>query len=134
MTTTIALWLILLCIGILTYATRLSFILLFGRGRGASIPSACPALCADCRPFCYHSSSAFDKWKHALPIFTQHSLDRRCGRYSGGMAHKKYTTDHHRGYGCFMAATVRVDDWPDPWTFSKEILASDHSYQHDWRT
>ena len=31
MTTTIALWLILLCIGILTYATRLSFILLFGR-------------------------------------------------------------------------------------------------------
>ena len=31
MTTTIALWLILLCIGILTYATRLSFILLFGK-------------------------------------------------------------------------------------------------------
>ena len=31
MTTTIALWLILLCSGILTYATRLSFILLFGK-------------------------------------------------------------------------------------------------------
>ena len=31
MTTTIALWLILLCIGLLTYATRLSFILLFGK-------------------------------------------------------------------------------------------------------
>ena len=31
MTTTIALWLILLCIGFLTYATRLSFILLFGK-------------------------------------------------------------------------------------------------------
>jgi branched-subunit amino acid transport protein len=31
MTATVALWLVLVCSGILTYATRLSFILLFGK-------------------------------------------------------------------------------------------------------
>ena len=38
MTTTIALWLILLCSGILTYATRLSFILLFGKVAASAPP------------------------------------------------------------------------------------------------